>query len=324
MKKLRVLFILVIALVLAFSITACAQETTPTSDTDTSTADAITPAVTVDITHDRSGLPITLPEEINTIISMGPGITEIIAALGFADKIIAIDAFSYDVPGLSTGLPQFDMMAPDGERLLALMPDAIFITGWDQGVGATDPYRLLSDAGVTVIFIPTSDSIAGIQEDIIFVGAVLGAEDRAKEIVAAMQAEIDEFRAIGETITQRRTVYFELSPAPWMISFGEGTFLHEMLVIIGAENAFADLENWTTLSDEIILAADPDVILTSVNFIDNPIEEIKSRPGWSVLYAVENDRIFEIDTNASNRPSHNIVIAMREMAVAIYPEYFGN
>ena len=83
-----------------------------------------------------------------------------------------------------------------------------------------------------------------------------------------------------------------------------------------------DQQGWTGVSDEIILDADPDVILTSVNFLDDPIGEIMERPGWDALTAVRNGDVFIICTNSSNRPNHNIVIALREMAAAIYPDHF--
>jgi len=77
------------------------------------------------------------------------------------------------------------------------------------------------------------------------------------------------------------------------------------------------------VSDEVILDADPDVILTNVSYLDDSVGEIVSRPGWEVLSAIQNERIYQIATNASSRPSHNIIHALEEMAVAIYPEYFS-
>jgi len=134
-----------------------------------------------------------------------------------------------------------------------------------------------------------------------------------------MEFVIDNVRAIGETITDKKTVYFEIEAAPWMYSFGKGVFLHEMIGIVGATNIFGDQESWTSVADEVVLAEDPDVILTSVNYIDDPIGEIKSRPGWGGITAVKDGAVYYINTDASNRPSQNIVKALVEMAKAIYP-----
>jgi len=273
------------------------------------------------ITEDRDGNPITLPDSINTIISMGPANTEIIVALGLGDKIIAMDAFSAGIAGVNQEIPHFDMLNPDGEQLINLMPDVIFVPGMSRQGGAEDPFWLVSQAGITVIYIPSSTSLDAIMDDIRFIAAVLDADERAEAIISEMQGEIDRIRAIGETITDARTVYFEVSPAPHMVSFGSGTFLTEMIEIIGAVNILAaDIYSWSSVSDEIILMLDPDVILTSTNFIDDPVGEIMSRSGWDAITAVRDGAVHFIDTDASNRPSHNVVSALLEMAYAVYPE----
>jgi len=336
MKTMKRLLVLLMAVILIAGAAACGADTAPApapetqpgdvadsegngiADTPTEQPSEASPSVTVD----REGNPVTLPDTIETIISMGPANTEILVALGFADRIIAIDEFSENIPGLPVGIPQFDMMAPDAEQILALTPDVVFMPGMTIDAGGADPFQMIRDAGITVIFIPTSSSIAGIMDDIRFFGGIMGANELAEKIITQMDSEIEEFREIGRAITERRTVYFELSPAPWMVSLGRDTFLNEMIEIIGAVNVFADLDSWTSIADEALLLANPDVILTSVNFIDDPIGEIMSRPGWGAITAVNEGAVFIIDTDASNRPSHNIVIALREMAQAVYPEYF--
>ena len=279
------------------------------------------PALGPAIDMDRDGNPITLPDSIETIISMGPSNTEVLAALGFADKIIATDAYSDNVPGIKPGISIFSMMAADGEQMINMMPDVIFVTGMSM-VGGDDPYKVVTDAGICVLYIPSSDSIEGIKDDIRFMAAVLDARDRGDELISDMEREIDRVRAIGETITDKKKVYFEISAAPYMYSFGQHTFLDEIINLIGAVNIFADQISWLSVADEAVLDANPDVILTSVNYIDNPVDEIKSRPGWNEVSAVKNDEVYYISTDSSNRPSHNVVIALLEMAKAVYPDLY--
>jgi iron complex transport system substrate-binding protein len=137
-----------------------------------------------------------------------------------------------------------------------------------------------------------------------------------------MEAEIDAVAQIAATITQRRRVYFEIAPAPAMWTVGQGTFQHEMIELAGGENIFADLDGWGSVSDEAFLMHNPDIILTSVDFITDPVGEILSRPGWGGVTAVQNGHVYEIDTDTSSRPSHHIVRALWDIARAIYPEYF--
>ena len=275
------------------------------------------------LSYDREGFPITLPEQINTIISIGPSSTEMLVGLGFADMIIQTDIHSENVPGIQPGISTLDFFALDLERIIALAPDIVFIIGMTRVEGGDDPLSMVSATGITVVYMPTSTSIADIKEDIRFMAAVLGADSIGESIIADMNNEIKRIREIGETITEIRRVYFEISPAPHMVSFGAGTFLNEIIEIVGAVNIFADQEGWISVADESLIEANPDVILTSVDFLDDPVGEIAGRPGWSAITAVQNSDIFMIDTDTSNRPSQNIVKALNEIALAIYPDEFG-
>ena len=273
------------------------------------------------VTEDREGNPVTLPDKIERVISMGPSNTEIISALGLADMIVAADEYSSNVAGLRGEIPLFDMMAPDAERMIALEPDVVFVAGM-SAFGSLDQYGAIKDAGACVFYVPTSESVAAITEDIKAISVALGVREKGEGIVAEMLAEIDRMRQIGETITDRKTVYFELSAPPYLISFGANSFLFELVEIIGAENIFSERESWIAVSEEVIFDVNPDVILTSVNYIDDPVGDIVSRPGWNSIAAVQKGDVYYIDTDASNRPSNNIVLALREMAAAIYPGVF--
>jgi len=272
---------------------------------------------------DREGYPITIPAGINTIVSIGPSATEIIAELGFVDQIVSTDFFSGNVPGISPDIAVLNMMALDSEFLINLQPDIIFIDGITRVHGDDHPLALVSAADITVIYLPTSASIDDIMEDIRFVAAVLGAHEAGENIIADMQAEMDAISRIAATISQRRTVYFEVSPAPWTWTTGGASFLHEMIELVGAVNVFADHDvDFMSVSDEVLLLMNPDVILTSTDFLDDPIGDIKSRPGFETMTAVIDGRVIQIDTDSSSRASHNITKALWEMARAIYPEYF--
>lgn len=273
-------------------------------------------------TEDRAGNAITVPEEITKVISMAPSTSEILDELGLTDLLVAVDTYTPNSVPETAELPQFDMMTPDCEAILEMAPDIVFVTGMSY-VGAEDPYAELVTAGVCVVQIPSSTSIAAIEEDIQFVSDCFGMSEEGAAIVDNMQAKIDEIAAIGETITEKKTVMFETSALPYIYSFGSGVFLNEMLEIIGAENVFADQESWISVTEESALAANPDVILTSVDYIEDPVGEILAREGWEEVEAVKNGAVYSIDSNASNQPNHNIVIALEQMAKAVYPEEYA-
>ena len=283
-------------------------------------------AVLILITASCAGdpAPVPVPEQrydAARVISMGPSITEILVALGAGDSIIAADEHSADVAGIPDGIPLFSMINPDPEQMIALSPDIIFVPGMLR-YGGADPFQALSGAGINTVFIPTSTSIAGIMEDIRMIAAVIGAQDEGAAIVSEMEREIDAIRAAASEVAEVRTVYFEIEGAPHMYSFGGGVFLNEMIELAGGVNIFADREGWLSVSPEAVLAANPDVILTNVGWVDDPVGDILARPGWEAVAAVRNGEVYLIDTNSSSRPTHNIISALWQMAGAIHTDKF--
>lgn len=271
--------------------------------------------------QDRAGNDIAVPAEVNRIISLAPATTQIIESLGMMDKLIAVDTQTpLYVEGVSE-LPQFDMMQPDIEQIAALLPDVIFTSG--MSYVEDNPFTMLVDMGVCVIEIPSSSSIEGVKEDIVFTAACLGKEAEGQAIADDMQAKIDEIAAIGATIEEKKTVLFEISALPYIYSFGSGTFLDEMINLIGAKNVLGDQFSWLSVNEEDAVAANPDVILTSVNYIEDPVGEILSRAGWDVVTAVANNDVHYIDNAKSSLPNQYIVDALIEMAVAVYPEAYA-
>ena len=277
----------------------------------------------IDLTMDRAGTQITLPANVERIISMAPSTTEVLIDLGLADKIIAADTNTQKDGLLKQDIPYFNMMKPDAEKLIALKPDVVFISGMSNAKGNT-PFSPLIDAGICVINIPSSSSIEAVYLDIAYIAAAVKQEEKGAKIIANMKKEIEAVRKKGAAISQdkKKTVYFEIGAAPHMYSLGTGTFINEMIEIIGAQNILADQKSWIAVSDEMVLAKNPDVILTNVSYIPNPIDEIMARSGWASLKAVKGKKVFGIDTNSSSRPNHNIIKALKEMAKAVYPEIY--
>lgn len=317
---------LILALAMAASVAGCAAQ--PASGSASAPAPVSAPSSAVSApaaekpTTDPSGAEVNIPDEIGSVVVLAPSIAETLVSLGCSDLIVGYDAQSVGLEGLPEGVPTFDMMQPDMEQLAALKPDVLFVSNmtlYDQ----TNPYQQLMDMGVCVLCVPNADSITAIQEDIAFIAAAMGKTAEGDARIVDMQAELDRIAAIGATVTDKKSVYFEISAAPSMYSFGSGVFLNEMIELIGAENVLADQEGWLPVEAETIVAADPDVILTNVNYIDDPVAEILGRSGWEGMSAVQNGQVFTIDNMASSLSNQNIVKALDQMAKAVYPELFS-
>lgn len=276
---------------------------------------------------DREGTEFTAPKEVKTIISTAPSNTEVLVGLGLSDKLVAIDKYSADVEGVNGELPQIDFRNPDAETLIGLNPDIIIASGHNKA-GDNDPFALIKEAGIPVVYIPSSYSIEGIYGDIEFISTITGTEKKGKEIVENMKKEVAEIKAIGDTIKEKKSVYFEIGAGSKLSSFGSETFLNEMIETIGAENIFKDEKSWISPSAESIIAANPDVILVNTPGTNTAgktaAEDVKTRDGWDSIKAVKEDKVFTVDKNSSSRSSQNIIKALKEMASFVYPEAYAN
>lgn len=305
MKKTRIIF----ALILALLVMSCAS----------ALAEAVPAAQP---TVDRAGNEIVLPDEVNRVVSLAPSTTQLLLDLGLGDKLVAVDTYSAMYYEDTAGLLQYDMMTPDNEALALLEPDVIFVTGMSFAEGE-NPFQPLIDLGACVAVIPSSYSIEDIREDILFIADVMNVEDEGAAIVADMDEAIAEIKAIGDTIEDKKTVLFEISALPYIYGPGDHTFLDEMIEILGAVNVLDGQNDWVFVSEEAALSLNPDVILTSTDYIEDPIGEILAREGWGDVTAVANKAVYPISSQTSNQPNQHVVEALRDMALAVYPEAYA-
>ena len=267
---------------------------------------------------DRSGRSVTIKGDISRIVSTAPSNTEIIFDLGQAYKLVAIDIHSANVEGIPSGLPLLDFFYPDAEVIIKLEPDIIIASGHNPTGSGEDPFKMLREIGIPVVYISMSESIEDIYKDIAFIAELLQVKEKGGELIALMREQVNEIAQIAPRNENRKTVYFEISAAPLMMTFGKDSFINDMITVIGARNIFENDKWLVTPGAESIINRNPDVILTNVNYIENPIEEIKNRQGFNHINAVINNRIYLIDNDSSSRPSTRIILALSQMQRAVY------
>lgn len=258
-------------------------------------------------------------KKIEKIISLSPGVTDILIDLNEAHKIIAADTFSKDILKKNNINVSnvFDMLNPDAEKIISLDSDIIFINNLTAFYTKNS---LLSLSNPTIITITNSETLKGIEDDIYFLGKVLNTDDRAKEVVSNMRTKIKEIKDIGDTITNKKTVYFEISAFPNLYSFGSNVYLDDIINIIGAKNIFSNRNEWINVSEEDVVYLNPDIIFTSVDYVDNPVAEITNRAAWRDINAVKTSKVFFVE--GTSLPTHNIVSSIILMAKYIYPEEY--
>lgn len=273
------------------------------------------------ITTDLLGNEITLPDSVDRIVSLAPSFTEILIDVGLGSNIVGADMYSLMTTSIDPSVTEFNLLELDLEILMTLKPDVIFVSDL-SAMGGEDPLAQLRDMGICVIATPSCDDLESIYSYVQYVGDVVFKTDEAKELVTTMQTEIAKIAEISSTITEKKTVLFEISGVPFLYSFGTGVFLDEVITISGGINALEDQQGWVFLDEESAVNLNPDVILTSVNYIEDSVGEIMSRVGWEEVTAVKNGDVYYIDNQSSSNGNHTVYIAIAEVAKALYPDKF--
>lgn len=290
-KKLVSLFL---ALVMALSLTAAFAESS---------------AVVVTDMADRE---ITLDAPATKVVALTASDCEIIAALGAEDTLVGRGEYC-DYPESVLDVPAVQSGADTNlEQIIALEPQVVIMAKMAQ---TEEQVAALEAAGIRVVVSDAQD-IEGVYTAIRLIGALVGRNDEAEAMVADMQSTFADIAAKSENTG--KTVYFEVSPLQWGLwTAGKGTFMDELATMCGLTNAFADVEGWAEISEEQVLERDPDYIVTISMYYGEgptPVEEIKARTGWDTLKAVQNDAIFNADSNEVSRPGPRL----KDAAEALY------
>jgi len=261
---------------------------------------------------DSRGVEITLESAPRSIVSLSPANTEILYALGAGDQIIAVSEYcNYPEEALSKQqLPTGEKLSV--EALVALKPDMVIMSKMNA---MEDQIAQMEQAGIKVV-VTEANSLDETYAMIRLVGQAIGKGKEADELVAGMQ---DSFAALKKKAEGRKpkSVYIEVSPLQYGLwSCGKGTFVQELLDIVGAKNIFDDVTGWSAVSEEQVIERNPDIIVTTLSpltGIEDPVGEIMGRSNWSEITAVKEGRVYMLDADMLSRPGPRLVDAAKEL-----------
>jgi iron complex transport system substrate-binding protein len=326
--RVRSLFALIIAMLLMIGTIGCnASDQTSNTNTEQATdksndennAESKTFPVTI---TDGIGQTITLEKAPERIVSLIPSNTEIIYALGYGDKIIGVtDLDNYPEEVLNK--EKVGGMELNLEKIISLNPDLVLANEWHKN-GAVDVVAKLQEAGITVLVVKDATSLEEVYETIRLLGQVTGMNGKAEEVVATMK---DRYAAIVEKAKEikdsdKKSVWVEISPPPELYTTGKGTFMHELIEAVGAVNVAGEQEGWPMLTEEQVVASNPDVILLTYNYVDNAVESTLTRSGWEEVTAIKEKQVYLINGDTISRPGPRLMDALEEIAKTVYPDVY--
>ncbi len=273
---------------------------------------------------DNCGFDLTLDAQPERIVTIKSSTTELVLALGLADRLVGaafLDGpFPDDLAEAGAQVPVLADTAPSSEVVLGTEPDLVF-AGWEStfaadGVGERAE---LADLGVATYVPPAACQEEGyapdpltfedVFADIEQAGDLLGAPDAAAALVSEQR---DALAAVEPSTDGLSALWYSSgSDTPYV---GGGTGAPQMIMdAAGLTNIAADVESsWGPVGWETVAANEPDVIVlvnSDWNTAEHKIEVLESNPVTATLPAVQEGRYVVVEFAASEAGIRNVEAA---------------
>ncbi|OGP67677.1 MAG: hypothetical protein A2W27_10645 [Deltaproteobacteria bacterium RBG_16_44_11] len=265
---------------------------------------------------DEIGRKVNIQQSPRRIISLAPGITETLYALNLDDNIAGVTTFC-DWPAAARKKPRIGGFTnPSIEKIVSLKPDLIIATADGN---RKDTVRQLERIGLPV-YVTNPPDTAGILKSILHIGEITRREKDAGKLVGKLQKRLNNITA-QINHKSKPHVFFQIGLEP-VITAGSGTLINEVIERAGGVNvAGLDTARYPRYSAEGIMGASPDIILFAPMAGDK--EFAAGKGFWQKfrgIPAVDNNRIYPINTDLISRASPRIVDAIEIMALIFHPE----
>ena len=192
-------------------------------------------------------------------ITLGGSVTEIAVALGAESRLVA-RATTSNFPASVQALPDVGYIrALSPENILALDPSLILAEG---DAGPPEAVAVLKSAGIPFVLLPEATDTAGVAAKIAAVAEALGLPAEGTALSATVTADLAAAQSRAAAVTAPKSVLFILSlQGGGVMAGGEGTEADGIIRLAGGINAASGFQGYKPMTDEAVLAAQPDAIL---------------------------------------------------------------
>lgn len=250
------------------------------------------------------------------IVSLAPSITETLFALGAGDRVVAVSDYC-DHPPEVTRLPRVGSFnAPNVEAVLAARPDVV--------IGAPSPGNhenvlTMRRLGLRVEIVDP-ERLADLPAVTRTIAAVAGVPEAGERLVATMAREMAAVRTRVAGAPKPRVMML-VGQDP-LIAVGPESFLGEMLVEAGAVNLAPQGEAWPRLNLEVVIAADPEVIVDCSMGTEAGTATLEYWTRFPSITAVKTKRVYPFRSFEALRPGPRLAVALEELARVLHPDRF--
>ena len=265
------------------------------------------------------GLSLQAQTKPSRIISLVPGATEMLFAIGAGPRVVAVSSYDKEPPEV-TSLPRVGALVdPDVERILSLKPDLIVVYGSQH-----DLAQQMGRAGIAH-FSYVHGGLPDIFRTIRELSARTGDTEQGERVVKGIEATLaDVAKRVAGRPRPKTMIVFGREPGALRNVYASGGygFLHDVLAIAGGDDVFSDVKRESVqASTELILTRAPEVIVE----LRADDESAPDPAVWQTLAsvpAVRNNRIVLLTGSDMVTAGPRIGQATLRLAKALHPEAF--
>ncbi|MCA0248000.1 MAG: ABC transporter substrate-binding protein [Proteobacteria bacterium] len=276
-----------------------------------SSANAAAEPITV---RDAFGRDVTVPAPPQRIVTIFASNTEMVAALGLANRIVGIEAFTRFPPEV-LGKPLVGgRLGFSVDAVVDRKPDLVVVTPARQAANQlVEPMERL---GIPVLVL-LHRRVPEILDNIRLLGKICGVPERGEALAAELRARLDKVEKQVEGLPRPSVVMITGRLGNGLLLIARpGTYTGDAVQMAGGRFAL-DSGAIAQISPEAVLKSDPDVLLFAGS--DKDLKELVARPGWADMRAVRNGRAFTVVRAELLIPGPRTIAGVEKLATMLHP-----
>jgi len=214
--------------------------------------------ITLPMTISDGNNTYTVKEKVKKIVSLAPGVTEKLFAIGAGDMIVGRTKYCTYPESASNIEDIGSLYTPNLERIVEIYPDIIIAeTHFKQEI-----LDKMNEAEIQIIATSSPSKIDEIYDFTLKLGVIVDKNYEARALVSSMKAKVGRIKYVLRDINESKkpTAYYVVGTGQYgEYTAGKGTFISEMINISGGKNVADDVEGWS-YSLEKLIDKDPKII----------------------------------------------------------------
>ena len=253
----------------------------------------------------KGGAQVTFTHVPQRVIAANANAGDQLMALGLEDKIIATAYNNSPVnPAWNEryqALPKAADTYLSLETVLDLEPDFVYgrSSAFQEKYGtehdALSQYGIMSLSSIEGYTVGADVDV--VYQDFYNLGRIFGVEEKAREVVAGIQEQID---AVEQAVAGREAVrvfVFDMAQETGAYTCGDN-FTSKLIEHAGGTNIFSDLDTtWSTVSWEEVVRRAPQVIIIddyAGDSLEEKMAQLQDNPALATVPAIREGRILSV------------------------------